>query len=322
MAEAAAALLGLGLAAPHALPLARVSPAASGAVWLASLALRALLVLGVALSALLLLPATVLFDRVSGWSAHETVGPLHLDLSGEPIAHTAALGPPGLLAVSLLVFAVTLTRGSLALRRELGRRSLGSGPLGSFVIADESLLVAVPGVGPGRILVSDRALGELDAAELEACLAHEKAHLRRCHRTLGLLAGCLAAIARPVPGARTAERGVRLSLERDADECAVARTGDPLALASAICKLAGAPGGTNARGPLALGLAGDGDTRARLDALLAGGRARSSAVLERFVQLLGMGLSLLVVAAAVGLTLWLAATTPPAAPAAAFACSS
>jgi hypothetical protein len=308
-------------AVPHALPLGRVSPTAAATVWLAALALRVVLALGLALSALLVLPATGLFDRVAGWSWHVFAGPPHLHLSGEPIAHAAALGPVALIALSLLGFAVALLRGALALRGELGRRALGRGPRGSLVIADRSLLVAVPGVGPGRIVLSDRALGELDRAELEACLAHEDAHLGRCHRSVGVVAAGLAVIARAIPGTRAAERGLRLSLERDADECAVARTGDPLALASAICKVAAAPAGANARGPIALGLVGGGGVRARLDGLLAGGRTRGSAGLERLVRLLGVGLSLLAVGAAIGLTLWLAAIVPPAAPAAAFACS-
>ena len=53
----------------------------------ADLALRALIVVGLALSALLLLPATDLFHSVTGWSAHEIIGSLRVDLSGEPVAH-------------------------------------------------------------------------------------------------------------------------------------------------------------------------------------------------------------------------------------------
>lgn len=320
MAEAGALALLAALAAPYALPLERVSPAAAGAVWLAVLALRALIVVGLALSALLLLPTTHLFHHVTGWSAHEIVGSVHVDLSGEPVAHGAALGPAALVVLALLVFAVTLARGAVALQGELRRRAVGRGPLDSIVIADQSLLVAVPGVGRARIILSAPALAELDEAELEACLAHEAAHLRRRHRLLGLFAACLAVVARPVPGARAAERGLRLSLERDADEYAVERTGMPLALASAICKLAGAPASTFARGPLAFGLDGAGAARARLDGLLAGGRARAGAGLERAAFLLGVVLSLLVAGSAVAFALWLAAATPPAALTAALTC--
>jgi hypothetical protein len=320
MAEAGALVLLAALAAPYALPLERVSPAAAGAVWLAVLALRALIVVGLALSALLLLPATDLFRSVTGWSAHEIIGSLRVDLSGEPVAHGAALGPAALLVLSLLVFVVALARGAVALQGELRRRAVGRGPQGSIVIADQSLLVAVPGVGRARIILSAPALAELDDDELEACLAHEAAHLRHRHRLVGLLAACLAVVARPFPGARSAERGLRLSLERDADEYAVGRTGTPLALASAICKLAGSPASTFARGPLAFGLDGAGAARARLDGLLAGGRSRAGAGLERAALLLGVCLPLLVAGAAVAFALWLAAATPPAALTAALTC--
>jgi Zn-dependent protease with chaperone function len=320
MAEIGAVALLAALAAPYALPLERVTPAAAVAVWLALLALRALIVVGAALSALLLLPATDLFRRVTGWSAHQIVGSVHVDLSGEPVAHGAALGPATLVVLALLVFGVTLARGAMALQRELRRRAVGRGPLGSVVIADRSPLVAVPGVGRGRIILSAAALAELDEAELEASLAHESAHLRRRHRLLGLVGACLALVGRPIPGTRAAERGLRLTLERDADEYAVGCTGAPLALASAICKLAGAPASTFARGPLAFGLDGSGAARARLDALLAGGRSRGSAALECSVMLLGVCLPLLVLGSALAFGLWLAHTAPPDALTAAVTC--
>jgi Zn-dependent protease with chaperone function len=320
MAEAAPLLLLAAFAAPYTLPLERVNPAAAGAVWLAVLGLRALLVVGMALSALLLLPATHLFHRVTGWSAPEAIGGVHFEISGEPIAHGAALGPATLLILSLVVFALTIVRGAVVLQGELRRRTLGPGPLGSVVIADQSAVVAVPVVGRARIILSAPALTELDEAELEACLAHEVAHLRRRHRLFGLLGACLAVVAWPIPGARAAERGLRLSLERDADEHAVRTTGAPLALASAICKLAGAPASTFGRGPLALGLDGAGAARARLDGLLAGGRSRAGAGLERAALLLGVSLPVLVTGLAVAFAFWLAAATPPSALTAALTC--
>jgi Zn-dependent protease with chaperone function len=320
MTEAAlAAVLLAALALPHALPLARVNPATAAAVWLGALGLRAVLALGGALAALLVLPATPLFEHVAGWSVHVLGGPPHVDLTGEPVAHLAALAPPALLALSLLAFLAGLARGALLLRGELARRALGGGPGGSLVIADRGLLVAVPGLGRRRVVLSDRALAELDPAELRACLAHESGHLRRRHRALGLLGGCLAVLARPLPGAGAARRGLLLSLERDADEYAVARTGDPLALASAICKVA--QGSARREKPgLAFGLDGAGGTRARLEALLAGGTARGSAALERAALAAAILLPALALAAAAALVLWLIHATPPAALAAALSC--
>jgi hypothetical protein len=318
MAESAAVLILAGLAAPHALPLARVSPAAAYTVWIAALALRAVLVVGLALAALLLLPGTELFEHVAGWSPHLPGGSGGVHLSGEPLAHLAALGPPALIGLWLLAFAVRLGQGDLALRREIARRALGSGPGGSLVIADRALVVAVPRLGRGRIVLSDRALAELDAAELEACLAHEAGHLRRGHRVLGLIGACLADLARPIPGTRAARRGLVLSLERDADEYSVARARDPLALASAICKVAG----SKDRSPCELaayGLGG-GETRARLDGLLAGGRLRGSAAVERGVLALALLMPVLVIATITGVGLWLWEALPPEALSAAFSC--
>jgi hypothetical protein len=126
-------------------------------------------------------------------------------------------------------------------------------------------------------------------------------------------------LGRPAPGARRALRGLLLSLERHADEYAVARTGDPLALASAICKVAG--GSQRHRGGgLAFGLDGAGGTPARLEGLLAGGRRRGSARLERAVLVGAALLSALLAGTAAGLVLWLVETAPPAALSAALSC--
>lgn len=322
MTEALVAVVVLvALAVPHALPLERVNPVAATAVWLAALALRALLALGLALAALLLLPGTGLFATISGWSVHGFVGSLHVDLSGDPVAHLAALSPPALVMLAVAGFAASLARGAFTLRRDLSRLLLGAGPAGSVVIADRQLLVAVPTFGRGRILLSQRALAELDAAELETCLAHEHGHLRRRHRMLGVFGRCLRAIAWPIPGGAAARRGLLLSLERDADEYAVAETGKPLALASAICKIAGASA-LDGRGATAMGAAGAGAPWARLDSLMEGGRRRGSRPVERAVLAVAVVLVAMVACAAAGLALWVAHGASPAALAAAITCPS
>jgi hypothetical protein len=80
-----------------------------------ALALRAALVGASALTALLVLPGTDVFAGVARWSLHVVAGPPHVDLSGEPLAHLSALGPPAVIGLSLLAFALT-------------RRTLGRGP--------------------------------------------------------------------------------------------------------------------------------------------------------------------------------------------------
>jgi hypothetical protein len=105
----------------------------------------------------------------------------------------------------------------------------------------------------------------------------------------------LAQAARLLPGTRAAEAGLRLSLERDADSYAVQTTGDPLGLASAICKVA--------RTRSASGLIGldGGSVTARLDHLLAGGRLPISAGFHRVVLTLAVALGLASAAVAGGL---------------------
>jgi hypothetical protein len=71
---------------------------------------------------------------------------------------------------------------------------------------------------------------------------------------------------------------------------------------------------------LAFGLDGPGGTLARLEGLLAGGRRRGSAPLERTVLVAAVFLPALLAGAAVGLALWLADTMPPAALSAALSC--
>jgi Zn-dependent protease with chaperone function len=321
MAEAGLAALVMGaLVVPHTLPLHRVNPATASAVWLAALALRALIALAVALAALLVLPTTPLFAAVSGWSAHGLIGTLHVDLSGDPVAHLAALGPPLVLALLAIGFLASLARGAFLLRRLLARRLLGQGPGGSIVIASSEMLVAVPSLGPGRILLSHRALAELDAAELEACLAHETGHLRRGHRFIGLTGRCLAALGRTVPGSAAARRGLMLSLERDADEYAVARTGKPLALASAVCKVAAASTPAGRTGAPVMSAAGAGAPWPRLDGLLEGGRRRASRRVERLVLAMAFLLAAVITGATAALVLWLAQVAEPGALAAAISC--
>jgi len=287
------------IAAPHLLPLHRVNPASAAAVWLAALALRALTAVGGAIFAFVYLPQTGIYDAIAHWCWHEALPILatHLGFSGHPLIHAAVLLPGLALAFSVLWLLFGLARGWLALRSRLAR-PLGEGPLGGTVIEDHQVVVGVTGVGRGRILVSDRALGLMDPEELEASLSHELAHIRRRHRPLLLLASLLAALARALPGTRAAERELRFTFERDADQYAVRQTSDPLSLASAICKAAGATPLPNA-----IGLSDGGRVALRLD-ILAGEAPRAGRILERGARLLGLALTLMVLALSATLPSW------------------
>lgn len=295
----AVVVLPAAIVTPHLLPLHKVNPASAAAIWLAALALRALTAVGGAIFVFVYLPQTGLYDAVAHWCWHEALPILatHLGFSGHPLIHAAVLLPGLALAGSVMWLLFGLTRGWLMLRARLARR-VGEGPLGSTVIEDEAVVVGVTGVGRGRIVVSDRALGLMDRHELEASLSHEMAHIRRRHRPLLLLASLLAALGRALPGTRRAEGELRFSLERDADEYAVRQTDDPLSLASAICKAAG-----TAPLPSATGLGDGARVALRLD-YLAGSAPRAGRTLERGARLLGLGLTLMVLALSATLPSW------------------
>lgn len=295
----AAVILPTAIAVPHLLPLHKVKPATAATVWLAALALRALTALGGALFIFVYLPQTGVYDAVAHWCWHEALPILatHLGFSGHPVIHAAILLPGLALAASVLWLLFGLARGWLLLRTRLSR-TLGEGPLGSTVIEDEEVVLGVTGVGRGRIVVSDRALDLMDQGEIEASLRHEMAHIRRRHRPLLLLASLCAALARALPGTQRAERELRFSFERDADEYAVGQTEDPLALASAICKAAGAQ-----PLPSAIGLRDGGRVALRLD-FLAGDAPRAGRPLERGARLLGLALTLMVLALSATLPSW------------------
>ena len=284
------------VAVPHGLPLDRVRPATAATIWMSVLGLRAIAAVGSAVFMVVYLPQTGLYAAIAQWCWHEALPLLssHLGFSAHPLLHAAMILPGVALALSLLWLAYGLLRGWLALRGPL-RRALGEGPLGSTVIEDDAVIVGVAGFGRGRIVLSRAALCAMDGGELRASLAHELGHLRRWHRPLLLLGSILGALGRVVPGTRAAESGLRFSLERDADEYAVRRTRDPLALASAICKAALAR-----RVAGATGLSGGSVTR-RLDHL-EGSVGRAGIAFERGMRAVAVAL---VVA-----TLGLAATVP------------
>jgi Zn-dependent protease with chaperone function len=253
------------IVAPHTLPLERVTPIWAAAVWLATLALRAAVAVAGAAFLSVHLPRTGAYDALAQWCIHELLPLLDSEpaVSEHPVPHAASLLPGAAVAGSLVWLAFGLVRSWVALGRTL-RQRVGEGPAGSTVVRHQQLLVAITGVGRGRIVVSDAALRAMDAEELGASLAHEIGHLKRRHRPMLLAASVFAALARILPGTGAAARELQFELERDADEYAVAHTRDPLALASAICKAASA----QARGLVAL--AGRGHARLRVGYLTHG----------------------------------------------------
>lgn len=273
---------------PHLVPMRLVSPAVAAATWLAALALRGLIAIGAALFLLLYIPQTDLFRAIAGQCFHAVlpIVATHLGLSGHSFADAAIILPALALSASLLWVGFGLVRAALAFRARLARRALGPGPLGSTVVEEPGVVVAVTGLGRSQVIVSREAIQALDDEELNASLAHEWGHILRRHRPLLVTGSLLAAVGRCLPGTRIAEREFRLSLERDADAYAVKATRDPLALASAICKAA------PARPPRA--------SAAYLDGAGSGITARLAALTEersprRGLELAGRVLALLLV---------------------------
>lgn len=285
-----AGLLVAGVFSPYLLPSGALTPMTGIAVWTSVLALRAMLVVSLAVTLVLYLPATQLFQLVTHWCVHAAIPFLatHLGFSGHRFGDAAMLLPGLIVAVSLISTVFALWRGARAARRWLTGCSLGTGPKDSVIVGGAGIMVAAAGIRKPKIVVSAGALATLDEDELAAGLEHERGHISRRHPYLVVFGKVLFALARPLPGSADTLRRLHFYLERDADEYAVDRTRDPLALASVICKAtAGEPVG-------ALSLAGAGGcgTAARLRLLLDRSAARPSA----WAELAGRSLVIFVLA--------------------------
>jgi Zn-dependent protease with chaperone function len=284
---------------PHLLPLHRAAPVTGAAVWMLDLVLRALLVVYLATAAFAQVAHWKPVEAALAWCWHEVFPdvPSWLGFAEDPVAHAAVAVPVVVLTTALVAQALGLLRAWADVRRRLTAPA-GSGPAGTTVIADDEVVLAVNRLGRGRVVVSSRALHVMDPDELAAGIAHEVAHIRRRHRPVLLAASMLATIARPLPGTRMAERELCFQLERDADAYVVDRLHDPLSLASAICKVAGADVTSGAAS-----LGGRGAVTRRLVELLDGRRIRSRRV-ERAARALAATLATLVLVLAVGASAW------------------
>ena len=252
------AILALGIALPRALRLRRAAPSVAVALWLSSLALRALTGLLVVVYLILYLPSTALFQAVAHWCWHAVLPLLaaHLGLDGHRIADVATLVPALLLAASLLSVGVGVFRAARSVRRLVDSHALRAGPRDSVIVGGEDVVLAAAGLRRPQVLVSAGALISLDDDELSAGLDHERGHIARRHRYLMLLAQVCHALGRFVPGSRRAMRELSFHLERDADRWSLDRRNDPFALASVIAKAA--QGSSFATGVVLAPLAGAG----------------------------------------------------------------
>src|SRR5215210_4454322 len=232
--------VGVATALPHIVtPVAR-PPAIGVLLWSSSLALRAL-------STFLLVVAGLALAASSDYAQDVAHVVWHTDLpsavsqtgaDGHAIVDVALLLPAFFMAFAVGYGVRRSIQAAGHLRRAVDRTRLGEGPDGSVLVAEPLPMVAAIGLVRSRIVVSAAALNVLDADEMQAAIAHERAHISRGHRFLLLFAGLCATVARWQPGTTSAWRELRYQLERDADRSATRRSTDPLALASAICKVA------------------------------------------------------------------------------------
>ena len=302
-ALAIALTLSFPLAAlPHRIPLHRAAPVTGAVVWMLALLLRALVVVGGATFLFARLAHTVPVEAALNWCWHEVLPdvPGWLGFAEHPVAHAAVAIPAFAIVAAVLTNLVAGLCAWARLRRRLLAAG-GVGPEGAALLPGDEVVVAVTRFGRGRVVVSNGALEVMDYEELAAGMAHELAHLRRRHRPFLLLASLLSTIGRPLPGTTTAHRELSFHLERDADAWVVHRLHDPLSLASAVCKAAGAQG---PRGTASL--ARHGPVTLRL-ADLSGERDRRNARVELAARTLAAGLAGLVLALAIAAPAWASA---------------
>ena len=299
MIWAAVALTG-GLALPHLWPRRWLTPTTGIAMWLSVLALRAAITAIAVIVFVLYIPATQLFHLVTHWCFHAVIPffAVHLGFSGHTFGDAALLVPALAITVSASYALFASWRAARLVRSWLRSSSLGVGPKRSVVVGGPEVVVAAAGLVRPRIVVSTGALTQLDDDELEAGLEHELGHIHRKHRFWALAGQLMHSVARLLPGSRRAFEELHFHLERDADEYAVRRTGDPLALANAICKAAL---GEKRHAAAAFSLSGH-VGRARLGALIE--RQNQPGALARVA-----GLTLTVVPATIALALLLSVPT-------------
>lgn len=243
-------------------------------VWHAS----ALACLG-ALTGVSLLLAHDVLEHGLLWLLHADKGELHLAYAGgrsvDELWNVAALLPI-IMVISMLTVVTCKAAADERRRRQFRLLPRTSGRFGSdstvgVVVVDHAVPAAhcLPGRrGRGLILLTSAAVASLTAAEVEAALEHERAHLRLRHHRMVLVADSVAAILARTGALRSYPSQVRRLVELDADDAAVRRFG-PQTVAAALLAMCAPPPG---RAADVLGLSFSGSAAAaRVRRLLEGG---------------------------------------------------
>jgi len=209
-------------------------------------------------------------------------------LAFEPFGTGEGVGLPlTLLAVGgafVLLHGVARAARALAATATLARRwsrhggtvSLSSSPVQAFRVEQESPVFAVVGVRQPRLFVSNRVLDALTPDEVEAAVAHERAHLAARDNLKRLLMCAAPDLLAFSPAARALESEWSRASEALADERASAGRGDTaLALAAGLLKVARLTASAPPRLPISA-LHDGGDVEARVRRLVRAAGAEGS----------------------------------------------
>ena len=237
---AALLVFGYALVVAWLLPVLLAPLTASGAgarlgiaAWLTGMA-SVLISAGVAI-------ALLIRSAVTGWSRFAEA--LCQSVAGNactPVVYRSALYELGLATAALLATVVGLmiswrygrrlgqarrsTRAHAEAARITGRPD-ASAASGIVVLdATQPAAYCVPG-RPGTIVVTSGALAVLEPPQLNAVLAHERAHLSGRHHVLTGVTRCLAAVFPAVPVFRRGSAEVARLAEMSADDAAARRAG-------------------------------------------------------------------------------------------------
>ncbi len=207
-----------------------------------------------------------------------------------PVGALATTGGLGLVVVvsSRIAWCVARTWIRIGRARRAQRHHLAVlahlEPATGILVLDhaEASAYCVPGRG-GQVVVTTGALAQLEADELEAVLAHERAHLHGRHDLVVATATALRDAFGFVPLFAAAADQVPRLVEMAADDVAI-RSADRACLAHALLNLAGAPA------PVGLLGAGGSTAVARVRRLVA--PSQPFGMMQRVLALAGMAVVL------------------------------
>ena len=142
--------------------------------------------------------------------------PTTIILAGPALLITVALA---ILAVRVAAIQQEAARAAARLRRRARAESCRGRPVLVLDEDDAAAAFALPS-RHGGVVLSTATLDVLEPEELDAVLAHERAHLVQRHHLIAAISRQLAQVFRPVPAIRAAAQAMPLYLEIAADNAA------------------------------------------------------------------------------------------------------